>query len=55
MVIKVFKRVTDSNYHSDYAFLTGSYDKVIGYLAAASIMIFILLLLKNLKENKPQG
>ncbi len=55
MVIKVFKRVTDSNYHSDYAFLTGSYDKVIGYLAAASITIFILLLLKFLNENKSQS
>ena len=52
IAIKVFKRVTDSNFHSDYAFLTGSYDKVIGYLAAASITIFILLLLKFLTVNK---
>ena len=52
IVIKVFKRVTDSNAQSDYAFLTGSYDKVIGYLAAVSIVFFIVLLLKIPDQNK---
>lgn len=52
IAIKVFKRVTDTNTQSDYAFLTGSYDKVIGYLAAASIVIFIVLLLKTSSQNK---
>ncbi len=52
IAIKVFKRVTDSNPQSEYAFLTGSYDKVIGYLAAISILLFIILLLKFLNENK---
>jgi len=46
LVIKVFKRVTDSHAVSEYAFLSGSYDKVIGYLAAVSIMFFIFLILK---------
>lgn len=55
IAIKVFKRVTDTNVHSDYAFLTGSYDKVIGYLAAASIVFFILLLLKIPNQNKSLG
>ncbi len=53
ITIKIFKRVTDTNVHSDYAFLTGSYDKVIGYLAAACIAIFIALLL-NIKIQKAQ-
>lgn len=52
IAIKVFKRVTDSNPQSEYAFLTGSYDKVIGYLAATCIAIFIVLLLKLSKNNK---
>jgi len=51
IAIKVFKRVTDTNVHSDYAFLTGSYDKVIGYLAAASIIFFIVVLLKTPTQN----
>ncbi len=51
LAIKFFKRVTDSNVHSDYAFLTGNYDKVIGYLAAACIAVFIILLLKFMKRS----
>ena len=51
IAIKVFKRVTDTNVYSDYAFLTGSYDKVIGYLAAVCIVIFILLLIKLQNQN----
>jgi len=52
IAIKIFKRVTDTNVHSEYAFLTGSYDKVIGYLAAVSIVFFIVLLLKIPNHNK---
>lgn len=44
--IKVFKRVTDSNIYSEYAFLVGSYDKVIGYLAAICIAVTIVVYLK---------
>ena len=54
IVIKVFKRVTDSNPSSEYAFLTGSYDKVIGYLAALCIIIFILLTLRILRKDTQQ-
>ena len=50
IAIKVFKRVTDTNVNSDFAFLTGSYDKVIGYLAAICIALFIVGLLKY--QNK---
>ncbi len=53
ITIKIFKRVTDTNVHSDYAFLTGSYDKVLGYLATVCIAIFIALLL-NIKIHKAQ-
>ncbi|QMU61319.1 MAG: CPBP family intramembrane metalloprotease [Gammaproteobacteria bacterium] len=52
--IKIFKRVTDTNIYSDYAFLTGNYDKVIGYLAAVCIAAFIVLLL-NIQTRKTQG
>jgi len=52
IAIKIFKRVTDTNVHSEYAFLTGSYDKVIGYLAAVSIVFFIVLLLKIPNHSK---
>jgi len=51
ITIKIFKRITDTNVQSDYAFLTGSYDKVIGYLAAACIAIFIVLLLNIQTQN----
>ncbi len=51
IAIKIFKRVTDSNPASEYAFLTGSYDKVIGYLAAICITIFIILALNMMKQN----
>ena len=50
VVIKVFKRVTDTNVQSDYAFLTGSYDKVIGYLAAVCLAVFIIIYLNY--QNK---
>ena len=53
LAIKIFKRVTDTNALSDYAFLTGSYDKVIGYLAAICIAVFIILylILQNNSHN----
>lgn len=51
IAIKVFKRVTDSNPVSEYAFLTGSYDKVIGYLAAICITFFIILILNTSRQN----
>ena len=54
IVIKVFKRVTDSNPNSEYAFLTGNYDKVIGYLAAICITVFITLTLTLLQKNDRQ-
>ncbi len=54
IVIKVFKRVTDSNPSSEYAFLTGSYDKVIGYLAALCIITFIALTLRILRKDAQQ-
>ena len=50
-VIKVFKRVTDSNYYSEFAFLTGSYDKVIGYLAAICLSIAIIIFLRSNKAK----
>ncbi len=49
LTIKVFKRVTDSNIHTEFTFLTGSYDKVIGYLAAVCLTVFIIFLLKYKK------
>lgn len=52
LAIKTFKSFTDSNKQSEYAFLTGNYDKVIGILAAVSICIFIVLYLKNSASNK---
>lgn len=53
LAIKIFKRVTDTNALSDYAILTGSYDKVIGYLAAICIAVFIILylILQNKSHN----
>ena len=44
--IKVFRRVTNSNDASPYAFLTGTYDQVIGYLASACLVAAILIYLK---------
>jgi membrane protease YdiL (CAAX protease family) len=42
-IIKIFRRVTNSNENSDYAFLTGSYDQVIGYLAAVCVTLAIII------------
>ena len=50
--IKIFKRLTNSNISSDYTFLAGNYDKVIGYLAAFCIAIAILLYIKS-KRHAP--
>lgn len=43
--IKAFKRVTDSDGGSAYAFLTGNYDGVIGYLATVFLVLAIALYL----------
>ena len=54
LVIKFLKRVTHSNMSSEFAFLTGNYDKVIGYLAAVCLAVFIayfLLKKSPLKNN----
>lgn len=48
--IKVFKRLTDANASSDFAFLTGNYDKVIGYLAALCIALAIIIFLNAYKR-----
>ena len=45
LVIKFLKRVTHSNSASDYAYLTGSYDNVIGYFAAVCLAGFIVYFL----------
>ena len=45
-IIKIFRRVTNSNANSDFSFLAGSYDNVIGYLAAVCITFAILIYLK---------
>lgn len=46
IIIKMLKRATNPNYNSEYAFLTGSYDKVIGYLAAICITIAIVICIR---------
>lgn len=43
--IKTFKRVTNSNDDSAYAFLAGTYDQVIGYLTVAFLVLAIALYL----------
>ena len=44
--IKLFKRTTNSNDASAFAYLTGTYDHVIGYLAAVCLAVTILIYLK---------
>ncbi|MCY4419963.1 MAG: CPBP family intramembrane metalloprotease [Gammaproteobacteria bacterium] len=39
--IKIFKRVTNSNQDTSFAFLTGNYDHVIGYLATLVLILAI--------------
>ncbi|VAX07273.1 hypothetical protein MNBD_GAMMA26-1113 [hydrothermal vent metagenome] len=43
LIIKCTKKFTSNNHASDWAFLTGSYDGVTGYLAAAWILLLTLL------------
>ncbi len=49
--IKVFKRATDSNTSSEYAYLAGNYDNVIGYLAAVCIALTIVIYLGMRKRT----
>ena len=54
VAISMFKRVTNTNHTSEYAFLSGDYDRVIGYLATVSIVITILVFImikNNLRSN----
>ena len=51
--IKIFKRLTNSNINTEYAYLTGSYDKVIGYLAAFCIAIAIIIYISNKTREEP--
>lgn len=44
--IKIFKRVTNSNDASPFAFLTGTYDQVVGYLATVCLILAIVIYLK---------
>ena len=50
--IKAFKRVTDTNGDSAYAFLAGTYDQVIGYLAVVFLVLAIALYLGT---SRPAG
>ena len=50
LIIKLLKRMTYSNTDSDYAFLTGSYDKVTGYLTVVVIIAFIVSFLRPQKK-----
>ena len=51
LVIQVTKRITDSNSDSEFAFLTGSYDNVTGYLAAGFLVLLIVLyLIRTIQE-----
>ena len=49
--IKLFKRVTNSNEGSAFAFLTGNYDQVIGYLAAIFLILAIVVYLKISRQT----
>jgi len=55
-LIKVFKDLTDSNYTSDWAFLTGSYDGIIGWfsffwLTLLSLAYFLIAIRPHNKES----
>ncbi len=51
--IKLFKRVTNSNDGSPFAFLTGTYDQVVGYLAAVCLVLAIVIYLKT--SRRPEA
>ncbi len=50
--IKTLKQVTDTNVYSEYAFLSGDYDNVIGYLAAICIAFTIVIYI-GMKNRSP--
>ena len=50
-IIKVFKQITNHNFDSEFALLTGSYDNVTGYLAAICISIAIVFVLRSKKTQ----
>ncbi len=43
VIIKLTKQFTNNNHGSEWAFLTGSYDGITGYLAAAWLLLLTLL------------
>lgn len=49
--IKVFKKITDSNINSEFAYLKGSHDNVVGYLAAICILIAIVVFIRANKSK----
>ena len=55
-LIKSSKQLTDSNPHSDWSFLTGHYDGIVGWLAFAWLMLLSLVYLMyiNNSSNNPQ-
>ncbi len=50
-VIKLTKKFTSNNHDSDWAFLTGSYDGITGYLAALWLLLLIALYRLHLKRR----
>ncbi len=52
--IKIFKRLTNSNDTSPFAFLTGTYDHVTGYLAAACLLAAILVYMKISQRSRTE-
>ncbi len=50
--IKTFKRMTDTNIDSNFIYLVGSYDKVIGYLAAFCIILAIIIYTTLMNREK---
>ena len=52
--IKIFKRLTNSNDASPFAFLTGAYDHVTGYLAAACLLAAVLIYIKISQRSRSE-
>jgi len=54
LVIKCTKQFTSNNHDSEWAFLTGTYDGITGYLAALWLLLLMMLYAVYSKMNTPK-
>lgn len=53
IMIRIAKRLSETNHDSSWIFLIGNYDNITGWLAAGMIVLFILIYARTTHRTKP--